>query len=202
MAERVIRSRLVGINVPTAERIASVAIGSAFAFVGVRRRDIAGFVLAAIGGALVARGVTGRCGLYRMRAARKGIEVRRAVTVQASPGEVYELWREMRGSVDVLEDAPARRLRWRSLPGDELRFEGTLDLIEAIGDRGTIVDVRILYRPRGGLVVSGMLGNYLRKLHGIELAEELARMRMVLETGELATGAMTARDAIAEELRP
>jgi hypothetical protein len=47
-----------------------------------------------------------------------------------------------------------------------------------------------------------MLGNYLRKLHGIELAEELARMRMVLETGELATGAMTARDAVAEELRP
>ena len=201
MADRVIRSRLVGINVPTGERIASVAVGGLFAVLGIRRKSIGGTLLAALGGALVVRGVTGRCGVYRMRTVRKGIEVRRSVTVQASPGEIYELWREMRGDVEILEDEPARRLRWRTLPGEPVHAEGIVDFLEGVGDRGTIVDVRVRYRPRGGLVVSGVLGEYLRKLHGVELAEELARMRMLVETGELATGARVP-DAALLEVQP
>jgi uncharacterized membrane protein len=216
-----IRSRLVGVNVPPVERIASVAIGGALAAIGIRRRSIGGAVLAAIGSALVVRGVTGRSGLYRMRAVRKGIEIRRSVTVQASPREVYALWRDLRNlprfmshvkSVDVqpdgistwtieeggrtfgwraeiVEESPGRRLRWRSLPGGDLDHEGTLDLHEAPGDRGTVVDVRMRYRPPGGLFVSGMLNGLLRDAPGLQLAEELARLRMLVETGELATGA-------------
>lgn len=227
MADRVIRSRLVGVNIPRGERVASVAIGSVLATLGLRRRSLAGYLLAAVGGGLVVRGVTGRSALYRMRALRKGIEVRRAITVQASPREVYDLWRDLRNlprfmehvasveleprgisrwtieengkrlewRAEIVEDRPGRRLRWRSLPGGDLFNEGTLDLIEAPGDRGTIVDVRIRYRPPGGLFVSGLLSGVLRTLPGIQLAEELARLRMLLETGELATGAR-ARDEI------
>jgi uncharacterized membrane protein len=191
----------VGVNVPNGERIISIAVGAVLAILGVRRKSLGGTLLAALGSALVVRGVTGRCGLYRMRAARKGVEIRRSITVQAPARVIYELWREMRVDADILEDEPARRMRWRSWPDDELRSEGIVDLVEGPGDRGTIVDVRVRYRPRGGLLVSGLLGNYLRKLHGLELADELARLRMLVETGELATGVSRVPDAGHAEVR-
>lgn len=219
--EQPIRSRLYGPNVPRGERIASVTIGGALAMFGIGRRTLPGVLLAAAGGALIVRGLTGRCPMYRMRAVKKGITVRRAVTVQASPREVYDLWRDLRnlprfldhvksvelepGGVshwtieigrkklewraEIVEDTPARRLRWRSLPGGDLDHEGTLDLYEAPGDRGTVVEVKLRYQPPGGRIVAGMLGGILRRLPGMQLTEELSRLRMWLETGELAQGA-------------
>jgi uncharacterized membrane protein len=159
--------------------------------------------------------------MYRMRAVRKGVEVRRSVTIQCTPMEVYELWRDLTNlprfmehvtridveseristwtvqegprtltwRAEITEDSPGRRLRWRSLPGSDLEHEGTLDLVPAPAGRGTIVDVRMRYQPPGGLPVAGLLFAPLRRIPAIQLAEELARLRMLLETGELATGA-------------
>ena len=177
---------MVGPNVPRWERIASVIVGGALTAIGIRRRS----PLALLGAALVARGATGRCPLLRMRAVRKGIEVRRSVTVQSSPAEVYDLWRTFADEwgVELLEATPGRRLRWRVADGKD-RHEGILDLREAVGDRGTIVDVRLRFHPRGGTIVAGTVGSVLRTTKGVRLANELARMRMWLETGELAQGA-------------
>jgi uncharacterized membrane protein len=223
MANEHVRSRIVGPNVPVAERIASAAIGLALVGVGLRRkRWWLGALVVSAGGALVARGLTGRCPAYRMRAIRKGVEVRRTVTVQASPRDVYALWRDLESlprfmahvtsvreeadgisrwvieeasrrwewRAQIVEDSPGRRLRWKSLPGGDLRHEGTLDLHEAPGDRGTIVDVRMLYRPPGGLAIAGAFGELLRHVQGIQLAGELARLRMLIETGEIAEGTL------------
>jgi len=222
MANEHVRSRIVGPNVPTAERIASAAIGLTLVGIGARRGSWLGALVAGAGGALVARGLTGRCPVYRMRAVRKGIEVRRTVTVQASPREVYALWRDLEnlprfmshvtsvhdqgGGVShwviveagrrwewdarIVEDSPGRRLRWRAVPGGDLRHEGTLDLREAPGDRGTVVDVRMRYQPPGGLAIAGAFGELLRHVQGIQLAGELARLRMLVETGEIAEGAL------------
>jgi uncharacterized membrane protein len=238
-SNRDIRSRIAGINVPRWERVASVVIGGGLASAGLaqiagvrlRRGVLGGVVLALVGAGFVARGITGRSGLYRMRAVRKGIEVRRAVTIQATPQQVYAMWRDLRNltqfmshvkSIDLVgdgvsrwrveeggrvlewqaeitEDTPARRLRWRSLPGGDLHHEGILDLYESPGHRGTVVDVRIRYMPPGGLVVAGMFSDLLRKLPGLQLAEELARLRMLLETGELATGARNPAELTARE---
>jgi uncharacterized membrane protein len=227
---RDIRSRIVGTNVPGWERIASLLVGGGvaglgiakLAGIGVKQRGIvSGALLSLLGAALVERGVTGRCGVYRMRSIRKGIEVRRAVTIQCTPLEVYELWRDLRNlprfmhhvksievvsdkisrwtvdegpktlewQAEITEDTPGRRLRWSSLPGSDIEHEGVLDLYEAPGGRGTVVEVRMRYVPPGGLFVMGMLSGVLRKLPGLQLAEELARLRMLIETGELATGA-------------
>jgi uncharacterized membrane protein len=219
--QRSIRSRLVGANVPRGERIASGVLGGALVLNGVRRGGWLGALFAIVGGALVLRGATGRSGLYRTRAARKGVEVRRTVTIQATPHAIYALWRDPRqlarfmshvksveldddgasrwivreGPVklswraELVEDVPDRRLRWRSLPGGSVDHEGSIDLREAEGDRGTIVDVRIRYRPPGGVLAAGMLGDLLRGLPGLQLEEELARLRMIVETGEIATSA-------------
>lgn len=228
--DRDIRSRIVGINVPRWERLASVVIGGGLAaaaarqIAGIGRKHRAigsGTALGALGLGFLVRGVTGRCGLYRMRAVRKGIEIRRAITIQCSPQEVYELWRnlanlprfmhhvqavEVLGSTlsrwtvqegpttlewqaEITEDTPGRRLRWSSLPGGDIEHEGVLDVYPAPGDRGTVVEVRMRYKPPGGLLVMGPLSGFLRKLPGLQLGEELARLRMLIETGELATGA-------------
>jgi uncharacterized membrane protein len=223
---RGIRNRLVGVNVPRWERIASAVVGGAVAALGIRRRSLAGGMLAAVGVGLVVRGVTGRCGIYRMRSVRKGIEVRRAVTIQCTPMQVYDLWRdltnlprfmehvtsielesdrvskwivregprELSWRAEIVEDSPGRRLRWRSLPGSDVEHEGTLDLVAAPGGRGTIVDVRMRFRPPGGLPVAGILFGPLRGIPRIQLGEELSRLRMLLETGEVATGARNPGD--------
>ncbi len=228
---REIRSRLVGVNIPRWERLATIAVGGALAAVGVRRRSVAGGLLAALGAGLVVHGVSGRSGLYRMRAVRKGVEVRRSITIQCSPMEVYELWRDLSNlprfmehvtsievesdristwtvhegpktfqwRAEITEDTPGRRLRWRSLPGSDLDHEGTLDLVAAPGGRGTIVDVRMRYQPPGGLPIAGLLFGPLRSIPRIQLGEELARLRMLLETGELATGARNPGELEASE---
>lgn len=238
-SNRDIRSRIVGTNVPRWERIASVIAGGGLAGLGVariagmgmRRGVGTGLVTSLVGGVLLQRGITGRCGVYRMRAVRKGIEVRRAITIQCTPQEVYELWRDLRNlprfmhhvksieivsdkisrwtveegpktlewQAEITEDTPGRRLRWSSLPGSDIEHEGVLDVHEAPGGRGTVVEVRMRYVPPGGLFVMGMLSGILRKLPGLQLAEELARLRMLIETGELATGARNPSELQAQE---
>ena len=52
-------------NVRDGERLASLAGGAALACYGVTRRSPLGLGLAALGVGLIARGVSGRCPLYR-----------------------------------------------------------------------------------------------------------------------------------------
>jgi uncharacterized membrane protein len=237
---RDIRSRIVGINVPRWERLASVVIGGGLAAlaakriaaVGRKHRALgSGAALGALGLGFLARGISGRCGVYRMRAVRKGIEIRRAITIQCSPQEVYELWRNLANlprfmhhvqevevlgnnlsrwrvqegpttlewQAEITEDTPGRRLRWSSLPGGDIENEGVLDLYPAPAGRGTVVEVRMRYKPPGGLLVMGPLSGFLRKLPGLQLGEELARLRMLIETGELATGARNPGELEASE---
>ncbi|MDB4958333.1 MAG: hypothetical protein JWO36_5902 [Myxococcales bacterium] len=212
-----IRSRFIGVNVPRPERIASALIGAAFATLGLRYKS---FLLASLGSAFVVRGITGRCPVYRMRSVRKGLEVRRSVTIQGSRQEIYDLWRDLRNlprfmkhvksveiegdishwhikegplelkwRAEIVEDSPGRRLRWRSLPGGDLVHEGVIDLRDAPAGRGTIVEVKMLYKPPGGLIVAGLFNGILRRLPGLQMTEELARLRQLVETGEIATGA-------------
>jgi uncharacterized membrane protein len=228
---RDIRSRLVGTNIPRWERIASAVIGGGLVGVGVRRGSLTGVLLALVGAEGLRRGITGRCAFYRMRAVRKGVEFRRAVTIQCTPYEAYALWRDLRNlprfmehvdaieletdrisrwvvsqgpktftwRAEIIEDTPGRRLRWKSLEGSDIEHEGTVDLMEAPGGRGTIVDVRMRYWPPGGLPIAAMLFGPLRRVPGMQLGEELARLRMLIETGELATGARNPGELRANE---
>src|SRR4051812_43796007 len=97
-----IRSRYRGINVPRGERIASVVVGGALAAMAGSWRSL---LLGALGAALIVRGATGRCPIYRWRATRKGISVHRAITIQCAPSEVYRLWRDAYvHEAEILED--------------------------------------------------------------------------------------------------
>jgi len=101
-------------NIHQAERIASVLAGGALAWYGVREglksRPLQGVALALAGGALVRRGATGYCDLYRALgihtntgepganatiAYQQGVRVDRSVTVNASREDVYAFWRNL-----------------------------------------------------------------------------------------------------------
>src|SRR5690349_8674492 len=53
-----------GINVGHTERVVSSVAGGALALAGIRMRSLPGAVLAAVGGAMFVRGVTGHCPAY------------------------------------------------------------------------------------------------------------------------------------------
>lgn len=220
-----VRSRIVGVNIPTSERIATGLAGAAAILFGAYRRGVSGVVTAGIGSALVVRAITGRCPAYRARAARRGIHVRRAITIQAKPDEIYAMWRDLSNlprfmshvksvtdegnnlshwvvdvggkeldwRAEIVEDSPNRRLRWKSTEGD-IRHEGEIDIRELSGDRGTVIEVKMHYFPPGGLLVAAPLYGLLRKVAKVDIGTELARLRQLLETGEIATGARRVPD--------
>jgi uncharacterized membrane protein len=115
-------------NVHPVERVISTVGGAALAATGIRR-GARGIPATIAGLALAARGVTGRCNVYRafgVRTAKStaaipyelGIRARAAVTVNAPRERVYDFWRQLDNlprfmrhlvSVDQLD---YRRSRW------------------------------------------------------------------------------------------
>jgi uncharacterized membrane protein len=123
-------------NVGQVERIASAVAGGALALLGVRSRSLLGLGVAAAGGALVYRGLSGRCPAYaslgidtahaharRQGAApaeyfRRGIHLEESLHVGRSPWDLYQFWRNFENlprfmshleSVRVID---ARRSHW------------------------------------------------------------------------------------------
>jgi uncharacterized membrane protein len=123
------------INVGWNERRLSLIGGAGLVLLGLARRSLAGAALAAAGGLLTYRGVTGRCGLYRrlgMNTARddrgpdpkeyfgQGIHVERSFTIERPAEELFGFWRDFQNlprfmrhlrSVQVLDE---KRSRWVS----------------------------------------------------------------------------------------
>lgn len=107
MAEtRTKRENYQNINEP--ERWLSAIGGGALIAYGVGKRSVEGFAVAALGGALLERGVTGHCRMYQalgVHTANRsagtgvpyelGIRVDKVVTVNKSPEELYQFWRNL-----------------------------------------------------------------------------------------------------------
>jgi uncharacterized membrane protein len=119
-----------GINVGNAERIVSILGGAVLGLYGLGRIRLSGVAFAALGGAMIYRGVTGHCKAYQSmgidRAAtltgetrgNRGVKIEREIVVNASPEALYHIWRDLQQlprfmshleRVDRLDD---RRSRW------------------------------------------------------------------------------------------
>ena len=97
------------VNVSTPERVLSAVGGGALVLYGLRRSGWQQAALAAVGSALVHRGVTGQCMAYRtmgistaagrLRAADATVDesrashVRQSVTINRPREELYQFWR-------------------------------------------------------------------------------------------------------------
>jgi uncharacterized membrane protein len=86
----------------------------------------------------------------------------------------------------VVNDRPGEQIAWRSTEGSDIVTEGKVMFRDAPGNRGTEVEAIIAYVPPGGHV-----GQLIAKLFQAEPAiqgrRDLKRLKMLLETGEIAT---------------
>jgi uncharacterized membrane protein len=104
-------------NVSPAERLVSGVAGGALIAYGVKRGDALGILLSVLGGGLTLRGATGHCQVYDAmdintadetqrhlgagslkspftnRALTGKIHVKKSVTINKSPAELYQFWR-------------------------------------------------------------------------------------------------------------
>jgi uncharacterized membrane protein len=91
----------------------------------------------------------------------------------------------------MTEDSP-ERIAWQSLEGATVPNSGSVSFRRAPGRRGTELHVQVEYMPPGGKAAS-----LLAKLFGREpeqqLADDLRRVKQLLETGEIAVSAGSAR---------
>src|SRR4051812_10392250 len=89
------------INIGTTERALSTAIGAILAAAGISRRSVPGLIVAAIGGGLIYRGVSGHChmqaalGVDRASARPEdyfnyGIHIENSITINRTPWDLYE----------------------------------------------------------------------------------------------------------------
>ena len=100
---------LRNVNLSPTERLASVLGGGALAIWGAQKKSLPGLAIAAVGGTLMYRGVTGHCDLYKAlgihndhRRGRKrgvpyglGIRVDKSITISRPRAEVYRFWRNL-----------------------------------------------------------------------------------------------------------
>lgn len=87
---------------------------------------------------------------------------------------------------EITEERPNEFIAWRSLPGADVDNAGRVQFEPAPGGRGTVVRVRMAYRPPAGRV-----GALAAKLMGDDpehlVREDLRRFKRVIETGEIPT---------------
>ena len=145
--------------------------------------------------------------------------VGRTVTIQAPRSRIYRMWRDpghlahvaeslsaVRVSGDIVtwvirtpsgdvpvetrlvEDRRDEALAWRSTDTAQVEIEAKVQLRDAPAGRGTEVEAHVAWRPRGGVV-----GQWTAALRGADLMtrgkQDLKRLKMLLETGEIATAA-------------
>jgi uncharacterized membrane protein len=112
-----------GVNTAPGERVVSALVGGALIVIGLGRRTLGGAALAALGGALGYRALSGYCALYSLLDINRadeddvrgnlGVKVDRGVLVEAPPERVYAAWRHLENlpkfmstlqRVEVLDD--------------------------------------------------------------------------------------------------
>jgi uncharacterized membrane protein len=111
---------------------------------------------------------------------------------------------ELSWTVEIVDEIPNQRIAFQHRPGAELECEGSIDLVPAPGDRGTEVRLHLrleLVAPPGDRLLFA-LAPLLRFLGKHQLGRELARMKQLIETGEIATSATEGREPETHTVAP
>ena len=90
--------------------------------------------------------------------------------------------------VALTEDLEGEGLGWATPPGSPVEHQGSVRFRDAPGGRGTEVSVTFHYRApggRAGLVLTRLLGEDPHR----QVADDLRRLKQLVETGEVATAA-------------
>jgi uncharacterized membrane protein len=87
---------------------------------------------------------------------------------------------------EVVAERENELISWRSLAGSEIDVDGFVEFTRATGDRGTLVNVTIIYSPP-----AGRIGHAVAKMFGKDpnflMRQDLRRFKALIETGEIPT---------------
>jgi uncharacterized membrane protein len=220
-------------NVSNPERWVSVIVGSALTAYGLKRRSAGGFLLSAIGGAMMWRGATGHCMVYQSLGITtreeqgdqvsvpygRGVRVEKSVTINAAPEALYAFWRNFENlprfmhnleavevhdskrshwtakgpagtnvdwEAEIINEIPNELIGWRSVDGSKVDNAGSVHFTPAAGGRGTEVRVVLRYDPPAG-VFGAAVSKILGEDPAMQVQEDLRRLKMLIETGEVAS---------------
>lgn len=96
---------------------------------------------------------------------------------------------------EITDDRPNELIAWKSVANADIDNAGSVEFKPAPGNRGTEVKVVTVYSPPAGAI-----GDAIAKLLGAnpkqQIGDDLARFKMLMETGEIATteGQSSGRD--------
>jgi len=86
----------------------------------------------------------------------------------------------------IVNDRPGEQIAWRSTQDSQLETEGKVSFRDAPGGRGTIVEAHVAYKPPMG-ALGQMVAKVFSAEPSIQSRRDLKRLKMLLETGEIAT---------------
>ena len=105
--------------------------------------------------------------------------------VKAPAGKTVE-W-----NARIIEEVPDRLIAWTSEEGADVVNSGRVEFRDA-GPRGTVVTATIYYDPPGG-VIGKIVAKLFQREPSIQNRRDLRRFKQLMETGEIATAARTAK---------
>lgn len=101
-------------------------------------------------------------------------------TIRAPAGRSVEI------RTRIVSEQENEQIAWRSVEGSDVETEGKIMFRDAPGDRGTVVEAVIAYRPPGG-----EMGRLIAKLFQaepeVQARRDMKRFKMLMETGEVTT---------------
>ncbi len=118
--------------------------------------------------------------MENIRAVRPSGADRTVWTIAAPAGTAVEI------ETEVVTDRPDELIAWRSVEGSDIDTEGHVTFRDAPGGRGTEVEAVIAYKAPGG-ELGRLIAALFQKEPAIQGRRELKRLKMLLETGEIAT---------------
>jgi uncharacterized membrane protein len=114
------------------------------------------------------------------------LDARRSHWVVKAPGGRTVEW-----DSTVTDEQQDRFIAWTSEPGADVANSGRVEFRDA-GARGTVVTATILYDPPGG-VIGKIIAKMFQREPAIQARRDLRRFKQLMETGEIATAAMNAK---------
>lgn len=86
----------------------------------------------------------------------------------------------------IVDDRPDSLIAWRSVDGSQIATEGKVTFRDAPVGRGTEVEAIIAYRPPAG-EIGRLVASLFSREPLVQGRRELKRLKMLMETGEIAT---------------
>jgi uncharacterized membrane protein len=92
--------------------------------------------------------------------------------------------KKLEWDAEIIEQRENEMISWRSLPGADVDNAGSVWFTGVPGETGTVVRVEMKYVPPGGKT-GALVSRLFRQDAGSEIAEDLRRLKTLLETGQL-----------------